>query len=326
MTNDLIKQALGVGESKNAMDEEYMLKPAYHYFIEPITQLAFEQSENIEAYGPGFKERIAAFLLQTGSDEVVNRLFDANMISKFGIFQHINCIKWLRQPSRDTKAKAAVAIAFMTSMREQYVDDDSKYIKEVIPMLQHIVKQREFRESGELSKDLLRIDYKPMGEQDEEKRAKLLETSESILTAIKHIYSGQQEGTEMMAPPHLKTLSAIQTADLSTMEAEIRVAPSEEVKGWIADLRTEVEQGTGPKRKKKKPAEPKPEWKYNLNSSDSEDSAVFNPDDDEENKTAAAKPDDHSDSDSGKSSDSSKGKKKKKDKKQKKEDSDDSED
>ena len=42
MTNDLIKQALGVGESKNAMDEEYMLKPAYHYFIEPITQLAFE--------------------------------------------------------------------------------------------------------------------------------------------------------------------------------------------------------------------------------------------------------------------------------------------
>ena len=49
-------------------------------------------------------------------------------------------MKWLRQPSRGTKAKAAVAIAFMTSMREQYADDDSKYIKEVIPMLQHIVK------------------------------------------------------------------------------------------------------------------------------------------------------------------------------------------
>ena len=65
------------------------------------------------------------------------------------------------------------------------------------------------------------------------------------------------------------------------MEAEIRVAPSEEVKGWIADVRTEMEQGIGPKKKKKKPAEPKPEWKYNLNSSDSEDSAVFNPDDDE---------------------------------------------
>ena len=37
MTKDLIKQALGIGESKNAMDEEYMIKPAYHYFIEPIT-------------------------------------------------------------------------------------------------------------------------------------------------------------------------------------------------------------------------------------------------------------------------------------------------
>ena len=135
------------------------------------------------------------------------------------------------------KAKAALSITFMNSIKQKHPSDNLQYIKGVAPILNHIVRQRVFKQSAELSKVQLCVNYKDFAENPDMLK-KLLHSSDEVLKALVHIYNGEQEGTDQMAAtPRLKELQAVQTVNFTEMEAEIRVPPSEEVKGWIAEVR-----------------------------------------------------------------------------------------
>ena len=71
-----------------------------------------------------------------------------------------------------------------------------------------------------------------------------------------------------MATQRLKELHSVESFDFATMEAELRLAPSEEIKGWIAEERQNKKAGVGAKKR--------PDWDDGKGE-ESDDSAVFMP-------------------------------------------------